>query len=277
MKLIVDSGSTKTLWCLVEQGRRMQEISTEGINPFITSSDKIGRIIQQDLIPNLLQKPTDIFYYGAGCSNETNNSLVEDQLRFIASDIPISVESDLLAVARALCHREAGIATILGTGSNSCLYDGEGILEQVPSLGYILGDEGSGANIGKKILAEILYGLAPKEIIQSYFETYNESLDDILFATYKAEKPNAFLASKLKWLGAWRNHSYVHELISNSFNEFIRKHLMQYDKSVSNEVHSVGSIAFHFREIWEECLKENGFKPGRYLAEPIDGLIIYHK
>ncbi len=276
MKLIVDSGSTKTLWCLVDDQTLVQEVMTDGINPYVTPLEKINSIIQSDLYPQLLHIPECVYYYGAGCSTDENKTILNNALQSVFPNLTLEVEHDLLAVARALCHNSVGIAVILGTGSNSCLYDGVKIIKHSPSMGYILGDEGSGAYIGKKLVSDIYYGTAPKELIKNYFEYYDEDLSSLLDLVYKVSGANMFLASKTKWLATQIEHEYVHQLIRDSFDQFILKHIMPYGTSISNKVHCIGSIAYHFKDIWEEALKEKGYEIGHYMKQPMQGLIKYH-
>ena len=181
MYLIVDSGSTKTLWCLINNDKIIQEISTPGMNPYISSITQIQQIIESDVSPILQNKPEKIFFYGAGCSSTENKKIIADELRKINTDAKIEVDHDLLAVARSLCLFDSGIAVILGTGSNSCLYNGREIVKNTPSLGYILGDEGSGSYIGKQFLADLWQNNIPSDLKELFFQEYpNELSSSIL-------------------------------------------------------------------------------------------------
>ncbi len=276
MQLIVDSGSTKTLWCLVKNGVCVQEIQTLGINPYVSSPESILRIIQSDVIPNLLQIPNAIFYYGAGCSTSINKKIIYDSLVHINPNANIEVEHDLLAVARSLCQHETGIAVILGTGSNSCLYNGEQIIANTPSLGYVFGDEGSGAHIGKQVLSDIWYNLSPEELKKDFFEEFPLQLDYYLTKIYKEPAANAFLASFTVWLGKHKSHAYVQHLLKNSFSSFMEKQIMPYNKNISNKIHCTGSIAFYFRDEWKDVILQYGYELGNVEQIPINGLIQYH-
>lgn len=276
MHLIVDSGSTKTRWCLVDHLDIVQEINTQGINPYVTSEEIIFKIINEEVVAKLIHKPKAVFYYGAGCSNSTNILLVKKCLEVINSEAHIDVEHDLLAVARALCQKNVGIAVILGTGSNSCLYDGENIKQNTPSLGYILGDEGSGAYIGKKFLSDIFYGITPQNLVEIFIKENDISLDSALNNVYKQPSPNAYLASFCKWLAMHKNDEYVHQLLRSAFTDFVVKQLKPYGKNITNKVYSIGSIAYHFSDIWESVLNEHGYRAEQSEKDPILGLIKYH-
>ena len=276
MQLIVDSGSTKTLWCLVNKGVCLQEIQTLGINPYVSSPEYIMNLIQSEIIPNLLHIPDSIFYYGAGCSTPINNKIVYDVLVHINPAAHIDVQHDLLAVARSLCQHEKGIAVILGTGSNSCLYNGEQIIANTPSLGYVIGDEGSGAYIGKQVLSDIWYNITPEELQKDFFAEYPNQIDYYLTKIYKESAANAFLASFTTWLGKHKKHGYVQQLLKKCFTDFMEKQIVPYNKNISNTIHCTGSIAFYFRDEWKDVILQYGYELGKVEQIPINGLIQYH-
>lgn len=276
MQLIVDSGSTKALWCLVDNGIVMQEITTTGINPYITSSEMISAIVQLEIISVLQAVPNAIFFYGAGCSSFENKKLIEVALREINRNAKIEVEHDLLSVARALCQNEVGIAVILGTGSNSCLYNGNFIVQSTPSLGYILGDEGSGSFIGKQFLADIWYDRVPQNLRDLFLAEFPFELNYYLNKVYKEPNANAFLASFCKWISTHKDNSYVQNLLKNSFTQFIEKQIKPYGVHISNTIHCVGSIAYYFKNEWKDVILENGYKLGKMEQVPMAGLIQYH-
>lgn len=277
MKLIVDSGSTKTLWCLVQNGKVVQEIYTAGINPYITSIERTKEIIHVELISKLLHQPTEVFFYGAGCSTERNNQSIYNELLAINSSAHIEVHHDLLAVARGLCLHEPGIAVILGTGSNSCLYNGNSIVQNTPSLGYIVGDEGSGAFVGKTFLADLWYGICPKELSDDFFNHYSNDLSFYLNKIYKEPNANAFLASFVLWLSKHKSSVYVQELIKNSFSLFVQKQIKPYGIHPTNIIHATGSIAFNFRDEWKDVILQHGYEFGKIEQVPMNGLIQYHQ
>ncbi len=276
MQLIVDSGSTKTLWCLVNKGVCLQEIQTLGINPYVSSPEYIMNLIRLEIIPNLLHIPDSIFYYGAGCSTPNNNKIVYDALVQINPVAHIDVQHDLLAVARSLCQHKEGIAVILGTGSNSCLYNGEQIIANTPSLGYVIGDEGSGAYIGKQVLSDIWYNITPAELKKDFFEKFPLQIDYYLTKIYKEPAANAFLASFTTWLGKHKSHGYVQQLLKKCFTDFMEKQIVPYNKNISNTIHCTGSIAFYFRDEWKDVILQYGYELGTVEQIPINGLIQYH-
>lgn len=277
MKLIVDSGSTKTFWCLVENGKVVQEIYTAGINPYITAPDRIKEIILVELKPKFIHQPKEIFFYGAGCSSDYNKQLVHKVLVDINPSALIEVEHDLLAVARGLCLHERGIAVILGTGSNSCLYDGSTIIKNTPSLGYILGDEGSGAYLGKSIISDLWYGITPKELSDDFFNTFSDDLTYYLNKIYKEPSANAFLASFVLWLAKHKSTSYAQNLIRNSFDLFVQKQIKPYGTQSTRVIHTTGSIAFNFMDEWKDVILHHGYEFGKIEQVPMNGLIQYHK
>ena len=276
MQLVVDSGSTKTLWCLIDQGKTVQEINTVGINPYISSSEMIQAIVELEVIPSLREKPEQIYFYGAGCSTVQNKKVIEFALKNINPSALIEVEHDLLAVARALCQTEKGIAVILGTGSNSCLYDGRNISMNTPSLGFILGDEGSGAYIGKQFLADLWYGEVPQDLKDAFFKDFPFDLSYYLTKVYKEPSANAFLASFCSWLASHKSNTYTKNLLHKSFSSFIEKQILPYGKEVTNKIHCIGSIAFYFLDEWKEVILQYGYELGRVEQNPIAGLIQYH-
>ncbi len=277
MKLIVDSGSTKTFWCMVQNKQVVQEIYTAGINPYTTSSERIQEIIKNELLTDLLQIPSEIYYYGAGCSTESNKQLIHKELLLINSLAQIQVEHDLLAVARGLCLHDSGIAVILGTGSNSCLYDGTSIIQQTPSLGYVLGDEASGVYLGKAIISDVWYGLMPEELRTDFFIHFPDDLSYYLTKTYKEPSANTFLASFVLWLSNHKSHTYVQKLLKSSFDIFIQKHIKPYGVDTSKVIHATGSIAFNFRDEWKDVILQHGYQVGTIEQVPMSGLIQYHK
>jgi glucosamine kinase len=276
MQLIIDSGSSKTLWCLVDNGVCIQEIQTLGINPYINSQEEIEKLIAKHVVLQLNHSPTHIYFYGAGCSTVQNCNMVSKALHQINQNAIIEVHHDLLAVARALCQKQAGIAVILGTGSNSCLYDGTKIVMNTPSLGFIMGDEGSGAHIGKMFLSDLWYNRVPDKIKQAFFEQNPNSLDFYLTKVYKEPAANAFLASFTKFLIKHKSEEYVKNLIKTCFAIFFDKHIVPYGKSVSTKINCIGSISFYFLDEWKEVILQKGYELGLIEQVPIQGLIKFH-
>ncbi len=277
MKLIADSGSTKTNWHLIQDSDQTPlNCETAGINPFFQqSSDILKTLTTQFSIP--FQQLDSLYFYGAGAANEAKKQELLDALQEYFKTDTIIVESDLLAAAHSLCGNEPGIAAIMGTGSNSCYYDGKRILSNVSPLGYILGDEGSGAVLGKKLLSEILKNQFPQHLIKLFFETYSETPAEIMENVYRKPFPNRYMAGFTRFLSAHMQEAAVHELLFHSFEEFFQRNIRQYNEAKELPVHFTGSIAWHFREVLKEAAEKSGFLMGNVCQNPMEGLIRYHK
>lgn len=277
MILIADSGSTKTDWCVAQSGTSSQRISTKGINPFFQSEEDIQQELIHSLLPQLpAEKFEAIYFYGAGCTPEKAPIL----RRAIADSLPaignIKIHSDMLAAARSLCGNEAGIACILGTGSNSCFYDGKEIVSNVSPLGFILGDEGSGAVLGKLLVGDILKNQLSPELKEEFLKQYNLTAPEIIDRIYRQPYPNRFLASLSPFLAQHMSEPSIHALILNSFIAFLKRNVMQYDYK-EYPVNFIGSIAHCYKEILAEATQQTGIQLGQILQSPMEGLIRYHK
>lgn len=278
MILIADSGSTKTDWCLLSDKNEIKKIRTSGINPFFQSETEITATIQKELIPYLskIQNIDTVYFYGAGCIGKDINDRI---IRSIQASIPIKqieVYSDLLGAARALCGRTAGIATILGTGSNSCFYDGNQIIQHIPPLGFILGDEGSGAALGKHLVADCLKGMLPPCFKEQLLDHLQLSVNQLLENIYSRPYPNRFLASLVPFIYQHRNKPEIKNLIESEFSLFFERNISFYPDEIT-VVHATGSIAYYFSEIWQTIVKRYGRESGRTLQSPIEGLISFHQ
>ena len=276
--LIADSGSTKTDWVLLQNGNVITQIKTIGFNPYFQSKDQISLEINNNLRPYLLEylnHITDLYYYGAGCSTFENCSMLEQALT-ISLNIPkVNVAHDLLAAARALCKKEWGIACILGTGSNSCLYNGKTILENVPSVGYLWGDHGSGAQIGKFFINDYFKENLPPELKKAFQqEGYNREV--ILNNTYKTTMPSAYLASISKFVAQYQKHPFIQELLYVCFDSFFKQQVNKYTNAKKYKVSTVGSIGFVYKDIVATVAQDNGYEIARVIQSPIEGLIEYH-
>jgi N-acetylglucosamine kinase-like BadF-type ATPase len=274
MILIAESGSTKTDWVFMNSEGEVKRLQSEGINPFYQDSESIYNKIS---FLKTESTPDHIYFYGAGCANEEKNTIVKTALQKVFPASSTEINSDLLAAARALCGTKEGIACILGTGSNSCLYDGKDIQNNISPLGFILGDEGSGAVLGKKLVGDILKNQAPESIIKAFREKYKLQGGDIVHKIYREEFPNRFLAQFTVFLSENVDNEYVSELLVNSFCEFIQRNIKQYHKSSELEVHFTGSIAYYFREQLEAAALKSEIKLGKILKSPLEGLIGFHK
>ena len=275
MRLIADSGSTKTRWHLVDCHQNDKVCTTGGINPFQIGLDEITYLLEADF--TLARTGiTNIWFYGAGCAYPDKNRIVEDALSKFFGAREIHVNSDLLAAARSLCGNSPGIACILGTGSNSCYYNGREIVHNVPPLGYVLGDNGSGNAIGRKLLSEVLTNRLPEEIRAIFFDTYPVAAGEILDNVYRKPFPNRYLAQFARFVAANINYPEMQELASNCFREFFNRNLMQYEAVKQLPVHFTGSVAFHFGEIIKTIADEFGLAVGSIVQEPMQGLVKYH-
>lgn len=282
MTIIVDSGATKTDWWVSRDKGDGATIQTEGINPFHQSAEDIQRIIETALLPQLQaedQKDKEvcenIYFYGAGCTPQ-KAGIVGEALQTAFPKAQISVESDLLGAARALCGRTPGIACILGTGSNSCAYDGERITANVSPLGFILGDEGSGAVLGKRLVADCLKRQLPDDICQAFLDYCDLSPAEIINRVYRQPLANRFLASFTPFLAAHRERKEIHTLLLMCFEDFFQRNVMQYPSYAQVPVHFTGSIAYYFQQELKEVTQGLGITLGRVLKSPLKGLIDYH-
>lgn len=275
MKLIAESGSTRAEWALVEDNRLVQRFFTEGLNPFFQSRREISRSVRLGLPEAFFKKKLEqVYFYGAGCSSYEKKNILGASL-VAQFKTPIQVESDLLAAARGLFKCEAGIACILGTGSNSCFYDGKIIVRNVNSAGYILGDEGSGAVLGKLFVSDILKGLAPKSITADFYEKFRISANDIMESVYNLPFPNRFLATISYFLVDYLDNEYVYNLLINNLKSFFSRSVCQYDYK-NYPIRFVGSVAYSYSEILRDVAR--GFDVELDIIEetPMNGLIEFH-
>lgn len=275
MKLIAESGSTRTEWALVEDNHLVQRVFTEGLNPFFQTRREISRSVRLGLPESFFKKKLDqVYYYGAGCSSYEKKNILGASL-VAQFKTPIQVESDLLAAARGLFKCEAGIACILGTGSNSCFYDGKIIVKNVKAAGYILGDEGSGAVLGKLFLADLLKGLAPKELANEFHEKFRISVNDVMESVYNLPFPNRFLGTIAYFLGDYMNNEYVYNLLTNNLRSFFNRNVCQYDY-INYPIRFVGSLAYAYPDILQEVAQEFGVEIDVIEETPMNGLIEFH-
>ncbi len=276
MILIADSGATKTDWRVIYSRDDIRSFQTIGFNPFFIDSLHIRNELERELVPFIDSGQKEVFFYGAGCSAVEQCIIIEDGLKPIFPDARIKVESDLLGAARALCGHQEGIACILGTGSNSCFFDGKKITENVPSLGYLLGDEGSGAYIGKVLIKEILSLSAPSDIREMFANKYNYNKVDILTHLYKHEFPNRFLASFTNFVSENISHPFMQTLVHDAFCIFFDTQVLKYQRYKEVSIYFTGSVAFYFADILKNVAKERGIEIKNIVQSPIAGLIEYH-
>ena len=277
MILIADSGSTKTDWCVVENGQPIQQISTKGINPFFQSEEEISNEIATSLLPQLKTNALDaVYFYGAGCGFPDKIAMVHRAItKHLQIKREVEVNTDMLAVAHGLCQHEAGIACIMGTGSNSCYYDGKQIVSNVSPLGFILGDEGSGAVLGKLLVGDILKNQMTPELKEKFLKQFGLTPADIIDHVYRKPFPNRFLASLSPFLAQNIDEPCIHALVLGSFKSFLKRNVMQYENFRNSKVH-FGSVAFYYKTILAEAAQEMNIQLGTIIKSPMEGLIKYH-
>ena len=277
MILLADSGSTKTDWCLAENGKALKSIKTRGTNPFFQTEDEIAAEIEASLLPELPSNEIDdVFFYGAGCTAEKQPVLEAALRRHLNVKGRLEVASDMLAAARSICGHEPGIACILGTGSNSCFWDGEKIADNVSPLGYILGDEGSGAVLGKLLVGDVLKKQLPEELCEKFLKEYELDRQKIIESVYKKPAANRFLASLSPFLSKNIEEPAIHRLVLNAFKSFFVRNIENYKDYKNYAVSFVGSVAYYYREVLEEAAKAVDIKIGTVIKSPMEGLVKYH-
>ena len=277
MILIADSGATKTHWVALENGAIVKEIYTPGFNPYYYPTDEFERSLDEELkkeIPD--SQLQEVFFYGSGISSETNKQIVKTAILKNFPHVKVSTFHDLTGAAVALLGDQNGIACILGTGSNSCHWDGSKIIGSVPSLGFFLGDEGSGTYIGKLFVRDVLIGDADTELTKMFYDENELSFAKTLDRIYKEEHPNRFFAAQTRFLRGQINRPYVYNLVKRAFTDFVNVQLRKYNQVHDLPVSFTGSIAANFQPILEEVLTENHIQLGKVMKEPMSGMIEYH-
>ncbi len=269
--LIADSGSTKTDWVVCRNEEAVLKFNTQGINPFMLGDEALQTILADEMLPRLSGwEPAEVRFYGAGC-RDAQAVRVREQLERLLPQARVAVASDLLCAARALCGDEAGIACILGTGSNSCYFDGREIRSNVSPLGYILGDEGSGAVLGRRLVGDVLKEQLPREICEAFMATYGLTPAGIIERVYRQPFPNRFLAGFAPFLREHAGDAAVRSLVSDEFSRFLVRNVLSYN-CPELPVHFVGSIAWHFSDILTECVEGHSLKCGRIFRTPLERL-----
>ncbi len=276
IKLIADSGATKAEWCLLQNGKK-KTIFTQGISPYFLTTAQIVELLQKELLPKIKNSSIDeIYYYGTGCANPENAKSIKKAIQTVLPKAKIVVNHDLMGAAKALCGDTKGMACILGTGSNSCYYNGKKIVSNSPGLGYVLGDEGSGAYLGKKVIQYYLYGTFDDELKGRFDLTYTTNAAEILENVYKRPLPNRYLASYTKFLADNRGHYMVENIIEDGLNDFFFTHLCKYKEVWTKPIHFAGSVAFGFRDVIQQLCNSYEFELGKILKNPMQGLVEYH-
>ncbi len=275
-KLIADSGSTKAAWRFIDDAGHLKEFQTLGMNPFFRTTDDMFQELQDVIYPEIGAAVDEIFFYGAGVTTQEKGQVVKDALLRLFPKAKVETNSDVLAAARALFGNQAGIACILGTGSNACLYDGEKIAEGVPPLGFILGDECSGGVLGRKLLGDYFKKVMPAELRALFEKQYAPQQSEVLERVYRAERPNRYLAGFVPFLSQNISHPYSRDLVRNSMVEFFDRNVLKLPDALCYKLGFIGSVAFYFSEIVEELARDYGFKKYLILKEPIERLVEYH-
>ena len=277
-KLIVESGATKAEWCLLSNGKKKSAI-TQGISPYFFTEQKIIDLLQNDLLPQLSKSKTpvgEIHYYGTGMLNPDNVTMVKTALKKVFQATDIEINDDLLAAARSLYGNKQGLVCNLGTGSFCCYYNGKKIAKQTPGIGYILGDEGSGACLGKKVIQYYLYNTFDEELRYRFDHKYNTNRTEIIENVYRKPLANRYLASFALFLSENRGHYMVENIIEDGLNDFFFYHLCKYNEAWKLPVSFVGSIAFGFKDVLKDLCASYEFELGKILKSPMSGLVEYH-
>ena len=274
--LIADSGSTKTDWRIIQDGKETHAIATKGMNPFFQTPSEMETELRSSLLPHLPVPLFDaIYFYGAGCTPEKSQVVAQTLQQCIKVKDSIEVHSDLLAAARGLCGHQPGIACILGTGSNSCFFDGTAITANVPALGFILGDEGSGANLGKRLVGDLLKNQLDDELKNKFFRQFNTSMAEVIDKVYRQPFPSRYLASLNVFLEQNRTHEGIHRLLVRAFQDFIERNVMQYSYE-KYAMNCIGTIAVVYQPELAEAADRCGVTLGKICKSPTEGLIQYH-
>ena len=271
--IVADSGSTKTDWLLMEQGGKCDIYSTIGLNPYFADNDKIKSVIIDEILPKVDKLVVNrIEFYGAGCASDANKIKLKTILNSVFHDAKVKISTDILGAAKSLFGNEPGIACILGTGTNTCFYDGKEIAKNIPSLGFILGDEGSGAYIGKIIIKAFLTDELPFDLKLSFIKKYNITRDLIIENVYNKPNPNAYLASYCEFLYENLHNEFIIALIKKSFRRFIKYYILKYDNYKNANIGFVGSVGYYFKDLLDEVLAECDLKSYKNIKSPIEGL-----
>jgi N-acetylglucosamine kinase-like BadF-type ATPase len=278
MILIADCGSTKIDWCLLNGTEKVAQIFTTGMNALLMTEEEMSKRIAEELVPHIVNYDvTEIYYYGAGIiSDQIKNQVVNALKANIPGAQKIEVDSDLLAAARALCQHEPGIACILGTGSNSCYYDGEKVVDNVSPLGYILGDEGSGAVLGKLLVGDVLKHQLPEHLCEKFLKEYDLDRNKIIDAVYRKPAANRFLAQFAPFLEKNIDEPSIHRIVLHSFIDFFVRNVENYDNYKELPCNFVGSIALKEKATLMEAAKSQGITVGNIIQAPMEGLIKFH-
>ena len=280
MKLIIDAGSTKMEWILLDGDVVKQRFQTEGFNPNYAERqclEDMVSFVETQCFASQKTEIQSIHYYGTGCGNEQNCLLIKEVFLHHFPNAEIHVTHDLMAACHAVLDHEKGIACILGTGSNSCVYDGADIIEKAVSLGYMVGDEGSGMHIGREVVRAYFYGFMPEDLRKKFEETYHLELKGFIQHLYHEDQPSKYLASFAKFAGENQSHPYIQALVKGCFKAFVEAFVLRYEGCQSLKISFIGSVAFHFNDLLKESLSDYGLTMGEIMQAPAEGLIRYYQ
>ena len=284
MIIIADSGSTKTDWRIIDELGHIHQAKSDGINPYYQASDEIVETLQEakhSIQEAMSREPGAgngvIHFYGAGCNSESKNLLVSNALKAVFGDVDTRVNTDLLAVARGLCHKDAGIACILGTGSNSCYFDGVEITHHIPPWGTWLGDEGSGSRLGRELVILYLNQELPDHLYQAFKKRYPNLIETVMDHVYRKPYPNRYLGQFSKFLFHHLKDPFVFELVYRNFQEFLNRKVLKYPNAQQVPVHVSGSIGYYFNTILRKAAADSGLQLRNITETPIAGLTLYHQ
>ncbi|MEJ6786918.1 MAG: hypothetical protein ACKVLH_03585 [Bacteroidia bacterium] len=278
MILVADSGSTKCDWILIDSQSNQHKTNSMGFNPFFHDADLVySKLMENELFIEYRNRVSEVYFYGAGCSSEARNRIIANGLkRVFSSAETVLVDHDLKGAALSTSQGDTGISCILGTGSNSCYFDGTKVIEKVPALGYILGDEGSGSYFGKILLSEWLYHRMPAELAEDFAKEYNLTKEGIFEAVHHKADPNVYLASFSPFISKHLDHPYFREMVYDGLDKFVNIHVLCYDNYKNVPVHFVGSIAYYFKEVLQKVAIKYSFTVGKIEKRPVEPLTQYH-
>ena len=275
MILIADSGSSKTDWRLIDNGT-ISQFSGIGLNPDFVDGAKVAKELNETFKAINKKEVTEIHFYGSGCSSESRNKIIADGIEKAFPKSQINIYHDLLGAARAACGKNRGVAGILGTGSNCCLFDGNQVIQEFRSGGFIIGDEGGGVDIGKRVLKAFIEGRMDEDLINRFQKRYKTNVDEILEGLYRKPFPNKFIANFSRFAYHNREHPFISELLQSSFRAYFQNMVSRYDEYETVPLNLVGSIAFYYQEVLRKVAQEFNVQIGNVLEKPISGLTLYH-
>ncbi len=279
MILIADGGSTKADWIALDNDKNeVFRVRTLGLNPAVVTQNELrNRIVNMFQLMDVKEGVTEIHFYGAGCGTPKPSAILKSVLQTVFIHAKVNIEEDMLAAVYAASGNKPAIVCILGTGSNSCYFDGTSVHMKTVSLGYSVMDEASGNYFGKLLLREYFYGKMPKRIANKFEEEYNLDADVIKYHLYKQPNPNRYLASFAKFMFEFKEDKYIKKIIKRGFNEFFKYRILPFGKTTDTPIYFIGSIAFYFSEILEKVAKKNHLSIAGILQRPIDNLLDFHK